>query len=157
MGQYLTPEDFTAFTIDAALLPVLIEDAEVYATLAAPPLANPASLTDAQRAQVKTVLRRAVVREADSGTGAKIQETAGQYSYTVDSRTARSTSFLTEEEEALLQGIVGTTRGNTVFSLDVTPTLSTSEHLPWCDLMFGGTVCTCGVAIAGYPLYEQWA
>lgn len=29
-----------------------------------------------------------------------------------------------------------------------------SRHLPWCTLMMGGTHCSCGVDIAGYPIYE---
>ena len=37
-------------------------------------------------------------------------------------------------------------------SIDTAPT--SSEHLPWCDLMFGGAACSCGAGIAGYPIYE---
>lgn len=29
-----------------------------------------------------------------------------------------------------------------------------SAHLPWCSLHFGGGYCSCGVDIAGYPIYE---
>lgn len=29
-----------------------------------------------------------------------------------------------------------------------------SAHPPFCSLYFGGTVCSCGVALAGYPIYE---
>lgn len=29
-----------------------------------------------------------------------------------------------------------------------------SVHLPWCALNFGGTYCSCGVDIAGYPIFE---
>lgn len=32
--------------------------------------------------------------------------------------------------------------------------LSAAGHAPWCDLMFGGTTCSCGYALAGYPIYE---
>lgn len=27
-------------------------------------------------------------------------------------------------------------------------------HLPWCDLNMGGSTCSCGVDIAGVPIYE---
>ena len=27
-------------------------------------------------------------------------------------------------------------------------------HLPWCTLMLGGNYCSCGVDIAGTPIYE---
>lgn len=29
-----------------------------------------------------------------------------------------------------------------------------SSHLPWCSLMFGANYCSCGVDIAGYPIFE---
>lgn len=157
MSLYLQPADVTPFTdVDTARIDILIEDAEVFATLAAPPLADPAPLTETQRAQVKTILRRAVIREADAGTGAKTQEVAGPYSYTVDTRKANDVSFLTEEEEDALRGVVGIVKSTQAFNTDVTPAPGYSDHLPWCDLMFGGLVCTCGVALTGYyPLYEM--
>jgi hypothetical protein len=123
MGLYLQPADVTPLVdIELARLAVLIEDAETFATMAAPPLADPLTLTEQQRAQVKTILRRAVVRESDSGTGAKVQESAGVYAYTVDTRTARSVSFLTEEEQDTLRGIVGLGRSTTAFTIDLAPT-----------------------------------
>ena len=27
-------------------------------------------------------------------------------------------------------------------------------HLPWCALSFGAVYCSCGVDIAGYPIFE---
>lgn len=160
MGLYLQPGDITPLVdVDPGRLAILIDDAETSATMpkVAPALAEPDLLTAAQRAQVKTILRRAVVREAEAGTGAKTQEVAGPYSYTVDTRTANRTSCLTEEEEDALRSIVGISKSTQVFSLDVTPsTVSPSNHLPWCDLQFGGLICTCGVALTGYyPLYEM--
>lgn len=29
-----------------------------------------------------------------------------------------------------------------------------SRHLPWCSLMFAATYCSCGVDIAGRPIFE---
>jgi hypothetical protein len=29
-----------------------------------------------------------------------------------------------------------------------------AAHLPWCSLMMGATYCSCGVDIAGFPLFE---
>jgi hypothetical protein len=31
---------------------------------------------------------------------------------------------------------------------------TTSAHLPWCNLAFGALCCSCGVDIAGEPIYE---
>lgn len=122
MGLYLQPADVTPLVeVDPDRLVILIEDAETFATMAAPPLAAPDALTEQQRAQVKTILRRAVVRESDSGTGAKVQEAAGPYSYTVDTRSTRTVSFLTDEEEDALRSLVGLGRSNTAFNTDVTP------------------------------------
>jgi hypothetical protein len=122
MGLYLGPEDFTALVeVEADRLAILIEDAEVFAVMAAPPLAVPSALTEQQRAQARTILRRAVVRESDSGTGAKVQEVAGPYSYSVDTRTAGRVSFLTDEEEDALRGVVGIVKSTQAFNIDVTP------------------------------------
>ena len=119
MGLYLQPDDVTPLAdIKPARLTVLIEDAETFATMAAPPLAARLTLTDQQRAQVKTILRRAVVRESDAGTGAKTQESAGLYFYMVDTRTARSVSFLSEEDQDALRGIVGLGRSTNADTID---------------------------------------
>jgi hypothetical protein len=42
--------------------------------------------------------------------------------------------------------------GSGAFSLDMVGTAS--PHLPWCSLHFGATYCSCGVNIAGTPIYE---
>lgn len=39
------------------------------------------------------------------------------------------------------------------FSIDMVPALG-SAHLPWCSLVFGATYCSCGVDIAGKPIFE---
>lgn len=39
------------------------------------------------------------------------------------------------------------------FSIDMVPSLG-SMHLPWCSLAMGATYCSCGVDIAGVPIYE---
>ncbi len=122
MSLYLQPADFTALVeLEPERLVILIEDAETFATMAAPPLAAPDALTEQQRAQARTILRRAVVRESDSGTGAKVQEVAGPYSYSVDTRTAGRVSFLTDEEEDALRGVVGLVKSTQAFNTDVTP------------------------------------
>lgn len=42
--------------------------------------------------------------------------------------------------------------GSGAFALDMIGT--TSPHLPWCSLHFGANYCSCGVDIAGTPIYE---
>ena len=38
------------------------------------------------------------------------------------------------------------------FHIDTAP--CGSAHLPWCSLSFGALYCSCGVDIAGYPIFE---
>lgn len=39
------------------------------------------------------------------------------------------------------------------FAIDMVSSLG-AAHLPWCSLMMGATYCSCGVDIAGVPIYE---
>ncbi len=39
-------------------------------------------------------------------------------------------------------------------AFSVIPSGSASGHLPWCNLMFGAAYCSCGVDIAGEPIFE---
>lgn len=39
------------------------------------------------------------------------------------------------------------------FSIDMVPGVG-SAHLAWCSLAFGATYCSCGVDIAGKPIFE---
>ena len=42
--------------------------------------------------------------------------------------------------------------GGGVYAVDTAPNGGT--HLPWCSLNLGALYCSCGVDIAGYPIYE---
>jgi hypothetical protein len=48
--------------------------------------------------------------------------------------------------------MLGLTELSGAFSLDMAP--SCSAHLAWCSLMLGANYCSCGVDIAGEPIYE---
>jgi hypothetical protein len=41
-------------------------------------------------------------------------------------------------------------------AFSITPSGSTSSHMPWCSLAFGSTFCSCGADLTAYqyPLYE---
>ena len=39
-------------------------------------------------------------------------------------------------------------------AFSITPSGRGWDHLPWCALAFGATYCSCGVDIAGVPIYE---
>lgn len=47
---------------------------------------------------------------------------------------------------------LGLTETSGAFSVDMVG--FSSAHLPWCSLNFGAVYCSCGVDIAGYPIFE---
>ena len=48
--------------------------------------------------------------------------------------------------------LLGLTETSGAFSVDMVGYASC--HLPWCSSMFGAVYCSCGVEIAGAPIYE---
>lgn len=48
--------------------------------------------------------------------------------------------------------LLGLVESSGAFSIDTLG--ASSAHLPWCSLMFGANYCSCGVDIAGVPIYE---
>jgi hypothetical protein len=48
--------------------------------------------------------------------------------------------------------LLGLTGSSGAFSLDMAS--GSSSHLPWCSAYFGAAYCSCGVDIAGYPIFE---
>ncbi len=153
--MFLLVGDLTPFkTIDTAKATEMIKDVEALALVAAPGLSG--ELSDQQRAAVKAVLRAAVLRWDDTGTGAITQETiaAGPFNHgiTTDSRQGRYGQLWPSEESAL-QKIVSSTRRN-AYTIDMTGGLTTT-HQPWCAVAFGANYCSCGADIAGSALYED--
>lgn len=99
MAQFLTVDDLIPFaTIDAAKAEAMIEDAEAMAVLAAPCIAADGF---ANTAAVKAILRGAVIRWNDSGSGAYQQrtQTAGAFALgeTFDTRQERRSMFWPSE------------------------------------------------------------
>ena len=161
MGDFIQRTDLDAFaTIDPAKADAMIEDAEAQAILAAPcipglidgpPDESPEdrAVRQAKLAAIKSVLRAAILRWDESGAGAIQTQTSGPFTQTMQYPGRRSMFWPKELEQ--LQGICKTEDAK-AFSVDTVPTAS--GHLPWCSLMFGATYCSCGVDIAGYPIYE---
>lgn len=167
MGQFLLPVDLEPFaTIDAAKAAAMIEDAEAMAVLTAPCLpsllvpaegetAAQAALRTAKLGALKAILRGAILRWDEAGTGAhsSTQETVGPFSQTLstDTRQQRRGMFWPSEIEQL-QSLCAVTAAK-AFVVDTAP-CDLSAHLPWCSLMFGALYCSCGVDIAGFPIFE---
>lgn len=106
--------------------------------------------TDLDPAKLDYVVREAVkahVQRPDDATQVTVAIDDGS-----TSRTYRSSKGRLEilDEWWTLLGLIGASSG--AYSVDMVG--SASSHLPWCSLMMGATYCSCGVDIAGYPIYE---
>lgn len=100
------------------------------------------------QAKLDYVVREAVlahIRHPDDAT--QVSETTGPFN---TARTYRSgkgrVQILDEWWELLSPDESG------AFVIDTYG--GTSLHLPWCASYFGADYCSCGVDIAGYPIYE---
>jgi len=158
-----------AIIIEVTDLPTAIQSAEMVADMVAganakasrvapcltwtgTPETEPAPTAD-QISEAKLVLLGAVKRWAEAGAGAFQSQQAGPYGVTVDTR--QRTGFnLWPSEITDLQAICSTgATGRQAFSIDTAPTCS--AHTPWCSLNFGATYCSCGVDIAGFPIFDE--
>lgn len=96
------------------------------------------------------VIREAVaahVKRPDDATQVTVSIDDGSSSRSYQSGKGR-VSIL--DEWWLLLGLVETSGA---YSVD-TVSDGHSLHLRWCSLMFGATYCSCGVDIAGHPIFE---
>lgn len=161
MGSFIASTDLVPFAIiEAAKAAAMIEDAEAQAILTAPCLpdllvepedetAAALALRLANRAAVKSILRGAILRWNDAGSGVVTQQQVGPFGQTITQAPRRNMFWPSEIEQ--LQGICKGTDGAKSFAVDTVPTVV--AHAPWCDITLGGTTCSCGADIAGYPIY----
>jgi len=100
-------------------------------------------------AKLDYVVREAVVahiKKPDDATQVTVSVDDGQTSRAYRSGKGRVT--ILDEWWALL----GLTDPDGAFAINMVGT--SSAHLPWCALMFGAAYCSCGVDVAGSPIYE---
>ena len=157
MGTFLDPADLEPFAeIEDAKAEAMIADAEALAIAVAPCLIDEeVELTPQQLAAVKAVLRSAILRWNDQGTGAYQQQVAGPFSVAHDTRQARRSLFWPSEIEQLQSICTAATGGSGTgaFAIDTYPG-QCATHADICSLNFGATYCSCGAVLAGVPLYE---
>lgn len=147
----IMPVDLAPFAdIDPAKAQAMIDDALALAARVAPCITDPAFEFDDA---AKAIIRGAILRWNDSGSGVVTQEAWGPYSQTVDSRQTRRSMFWPSEITDL-QALCQEKQQATAFTVDTAPALG-GGHMPWCSLNFGATYCSCGVDIAGAPIYEN--
>lgn len=151
----LTPDDLTAFAvIDEPKAQAMIEDAMALAARVAP------CITDedfAYAAAAKAILRGAVLRWHESGTGALTQKTenTGPFGHgvTYDTRQQRRGMFWPSEIEQL-QELCRGPEASGAFSIDTVGS-SGIVHADICSINFGATYCSCGAILTqGLPLHE---
>ena len=139
---YIEYEDLTPFAdIDETKAEAMIADAVAQAILVAPCLAHDvdlgpddsdAELDEHQRAAVKSILRGAILRWNDSGSGAFTQQQAGPFGVTVDTRQQRRSRFWPSEIEQLEKICAAVGGGESgAFSIDTAPTVDESLLIPW--------------------------
>lgn len=131
----VTDEQWQMWIDDAEML---IESRQALLGLEAPDLAK-----------VDYVVREAVVahiKRPDDATQVTIAVDDGSSSKTY--KSGRGRVAILDEWWTLL----GLVEASGAFSIDMIG--SAAVHLPWCSLMLGANYCSCGVDIAGYPIYE---
>jgi hypothetical protein len=163
MGQFVVPEDLTPFAvIDPAKAGAMISDSEAMAVLTAPCLPDllvapegespaDAARREAKLSALKAILRGAILRWNDTGSGAITTTQVGPFGQTIAPSANRKSMFWPSEIEQL-QGLCSSGDSSKAFAVDTVG--GCSAHLPWCSLMFGATYCSCGVDIAGEPIFE---
>jgi hypothetical protein len=148
----LTPHDLTAFaTIPEAKALAMIEDALALAARVAPCIADE---DFAHAGAAKALLRGAILRWNEAGSGSLQSESLDDYSYTQDTRQPRRGLFW-PSEITQLQELCSTSGPSSAFAVD-TVGVVLSQHADICALNFGALYCSCGAVLTmALPLYEN--
>jgi hypothetical protein len=147
----LVPEDLTPFAdIPEAKALAMIQDALALAARVAPCILEDAFLYDAA---ARAILRGAVLRWHDAGTGALQQQSVDDYSQTVDTRQQRRGMFWPSEIQQL-QDLCKGDETSGAFAVDTSA--ASVVHADICALNFGAEYCSCGAVLTqNLPLYEN--
>lgn len=126
---------------------VLLEDASQFILDTVPQAVDAPPNT--RRRIVCAVVRRAMTTAGTEMQGLEsFQQSAGPFALTAKPVNPHGDLYLTRaEKQALGSG------AQKAFGVQVAG-FSVSEHRPWCNLNFGATYCSCGLDIAGEPIYE---
>lgn len=108
-------------------------------------------LTDIQVTAVRSILRGAILRWNEAGTGIRQSITTGPFGETTDTTQTRKGMFWPSEITSL-QGVCSNGDSGKAFSVDTVG--CGTVHAQICALVFGAAYCSCGADIAGFPLYE---
>lgn len=157
----INPDDLAPFaTIEATRLEAMIADSVAVAVQAAPCLADETGLSQQQRAAAKAMLRAAILRWHEAGSGAIQQHTqvAGPFTDSATFvQTPRKSMFLREEIEALrdICASGNDSGGGDAFTVDTAAAGPAVVHADICARYFGADYCSCGAELTGTgPIYE---
>lgn len=161
MAAIITTDDLPIALQSAELIELMVDAANAKASRVAPCLTWDGTVTDQpaptadQLAEARLVLVGMVRRWNEAGSGALQSSAAGPFSTTVDTRTRSGYNPWPSEIKAL-QDICSAGKDASTGAFSITPTGSTSAHMPWCGLMLGANYCSCGADLTNYtyPLYE---
>lgn len=147
----VVPSDLSPFAaIDAVKAQAMIDDALALAARVAPCILE---TTFTYGTAAKAIIRGAILRWNEAGTGASTSLQAGPFGQTLDTRQTRKGMFWPSEIEQLQE----LCRGDALlgaFNVD-TLAYSVPVHANICALNFGGLYCSCGAVLTGlFPLYE---
>ena len=156
MAVFISIDDLLPFApeLTEEKAEAMIADAMASAFVAAPCLAEE-DLDETHAAAAKAVIRGAILRWNEAGSGGSSQLTALGFSQTIDTRQNRRSVFWPSEITAL-QEICQAASGDIPdggWSYDMVggPPIVHDEA---CSLVFGASYCSCGAELAqGYPLW----
>lgn len=159
MAVIITESDLPSAIQAAESIELMVAGANAKASRVAPCLAFDGSdadhplPTDDQLAEAKLIIVGAVKRWVETGAGAAQTQQAGPFAQTIDTRQRTGYNLWPSEIEALQDVCKAAGEGGRqAFSIDTAPT--STAHLAWCSLVLGADYCSCGVDIAGYPIFE---
>lgn len=149
----LTPADLAPFAaIEVVKAQAMIDDALALAIQFAPCIATDAFVF---AAAAKAIIRGAVIRWNESGSGAMSSQTAGPFAVALDTRQVRRGMYLPSEVEQL-KALCAGPESSGVFAVDTISTLLAVTHADICSIFLGSPWCSCGAVLTGsLPLYES--
>ena len=143
----ITPADLEPFAeIEATKAAAMCADALARAAVIAPCILEDGFAHDAA---ALAIIRGAILRWHESGTGAFQQVTTGPFGATTDTRSARKGMFLPSEIDEL-KSLCGS---NTSGAFDIDTVSAAVVHADACSINLGATYCDCGADLAGFPLF----
>jgi|SRR5690625_185418 len=127
-----------------------IEDASLEIDVACPLPDEPTEQDlQARLVVVCRMIKRAYAVPDDAVGVGSVQQGAGPYQSTLTFTNPTGDLYLTKADRRLLG-----CAGQRAFTIDLTPAAGTlGPHTPECALHFGAVYCSCGVDIAGFPLF----